>query len=143
MARLTRAESLTQGVRKAEYYSDFTRSFAKTPVGNQLSRVINDDSIQQALKNLILTNLGERLFQPFIGSNVLSSLFENGTLESFAQIEFFIQNTIDNNEPRVNLIDVNVSSSDVSEHEIVINIVYNTINNPAPVTFTYILKRVR
>ena len=142
MARLTRAEKLTGTNRRVEYYSDFTRNFAKSPVGNELSRVINDNSIQQSLKNLILTNLGERLFQPYVGSNVLKSLFENNNQNNFSELEFYIQNTIDNNEPRVNPLDITVSEGE-SEHELVVEIIYNTINNPEPVTFNFILKRVR
>lgn len=143
MARPTRAETLTDNQRRVEYYSDFTRNFNKTPVGDQLARVTNDASIQQALKNIILTNLGERLFQPYIGSNVTATLFENNAIETLSELEFYIQNAIDNSEPRVNLLDISVKNSDVSEQEIVVTIVYNTINNPEPTTFTYILKRVR
>lgn len=143
MSRPTRAETLTENKKRVEYYSDFTRNFNKTPVGNQLARVTNDSSIQQSLKNLILTNLGERLFQPYIGSNVLATLFENNSIETLSELEFYIQNAIDNSEPRVNLLDVSVKNSSITEQEIVINIVYNTINNPEPTTFTYILKRVR
>ena len=142
MARLSRAQTLTGSNKRVEYYSDFTRNFAKTPVGNELSRVINDNSIQQSLKNLILTNLGERLFQPYVGSNVLASLFENNNQENFSELEFYIQNTIDNNEPRVNLLAINIGEGQ-SEHELLVEIVYNTINNPEEVTFTFILKRVR
>jgi hypothetical protein len=64
MSRLTRAQTLTGAGKKEEYYSDFLNSFAKTPVGEQLARVLNERSINQALKNIILTNRGERLFQP-------------------------------------------------------------------------------
>lgn len=142
MARLTRAQTLTGSSRAIEYFSDFSTSFAKSPVGNQLSRVINERSINQSLVNLILTNLGERLFQPYIGSNILATLFENNYRENLTDLEFYIENTIKNNEKRVNLLGVSVSNTD-SENEVAISIVYNTINNPEPVTFDYILKRVR
>lgn len=142
MSRATRAESLTGSTRKIEYSSDFLTSFAKTPVGNQLAKVTNEKSINQSLKNLILTNLGERLYQPFIGSNVMKSLFENNTSENLDTLQFYIENVIDNNESRINLLGVEVVSGS-SENEIKVTIVYNTINNPEPVTFEYILKRVR
>jgi phage baseplate assembly protein W len=142
MARLTRAETLTGSNKPVEYHSDFVTSFTKSPVGKQLSKVINEKSINQSLINLILTNLGERLFQPYIGSNILSSLFENNYKENLTDLEFFIENTIKNNEKRVNLLGVSLSEG-TSEHEILINIVYNTINNPEPVSFEYILRRVR
>lgn len=142
MPRLSRAETLTGSTKKAEYFSDFLTSFAKTPVGDQLARVTNDRAIQQSIKNLVLTNLGERLFQPYIGSNVVYSLFENNSFENLNTLSFYIETTIRNNERRVNLIDVSVSQGN-SEHEIVATIVYNTINNPEPTTFDFIFKRVR
>jgi phage baseplate assembly protein W len=142
MARATRAETLTGSSRKIEFYSDFLNSFAKTPVGNQLGRVINEKSIQQALKNIILTNLGERFFQPYIGSGVNALLFENNITEVLTDLQFQIELAIRNCEKRVNLIGVDVTDGQ-SEHEVIVTIVYNTINNPEPITFEYILKRVR
>ncbi len=142
MARLSRAQTLTGSNRSIEYFSDFATSFAKSPVGDQLSRVVNERSINQSLVSLILTNLGERLFQPYIGSNVLSTFFENNYRENLTDLEFFIENTIKNNEKRVNLLGVDISETDL-ENEVAISIVYNTINNPEPVTFEYILRRVR
>ena len=142
MARATRAETLTGSARKIEFYSDFLNSFAKTPVGNQLGRVINERSIQQALKNIILTNLGERFFQPYIGSSVNALLFENNITEVLSDLQFQIELAIRNCEKRVKLIGVDVTDGQ-SEHEVIVTIVYNTINNPEPITFEYILKRVR
>lgn len=142
MARLTRAQKLTGTEKRSEFYSDFMNSFAKSPVGDQLARVTNEKSINQALKNIILTNRGERLFQPGIGSDILAMLFENTIESNLTTIEFYIRNAIEINEPRVNLIEINIAPG-TSEHEVIINIVYNTINNSTPVLFTYVLKRVR
>lgn len=142
MARATRAETLTSASRRTEFYSDFLTSFAKTPVGNQLAKVVNERSINQSLKNLIMTNIGERPFQPYIGSNIYASFFENNTLQTLHDIEFYTDNCIRNNEPRVNLLGVQAKSGP-NENEITITIVYNTINNQEEITFEYILKRVR
>jgi phage baseplate assembly protein W len=142
MSRLTRAQTLTGVGKKEEYYSDFLNSFAKTPVGEQLARVVNERSINQALKNIILTNRGERLFQPGIGSDINAMLFENNVESNLSTIEFYIRNAVEINEPRVNLIGISVETGQ-TEYEVVINIVYNTINNPVPTLFNYILKRVR
>jgi phage baseplate assembly protein W len=139
---ITRADTFTESKKKIEFFSDFTNSFAKTPFGDQLGKLTNERSVSQSLKNLILTNLGERLFQPFVGSNVNSILFENNTEDTLNNLEFYIQNTIENNEPRVNLIQVLVNSG-YGENSISITIVYNLINNPEPVSFSFLLKRVR
>lgn len=142
MTRLSRAETLTGSNKRIENFSDFLTSFAKTPVGDQLARAINEKSINQSLKNLILTNLGERLFQPYIGSNVLATLFELNDNLDFSDLEFYIENTIKNSEKRVNLLSVEAIAGN-NEQEVKITITYNTINSTQPVTFEYILKRVR
>lgn len=140
--RLTRAQNLISGNKKSEFYSDFLTSFAKSPAGNQLARVVNERSINQSLKNIILTDIGERLFQPNIGSNIRAMLFENSIESNLSTLEFYISNSVAQNEPRVNLIEVNLDTGE-NENELIINIVYNTINNPEPVVFTYIYRRVR
>ena len=138
---LTRAETVNGVKRKAEFFSDFLNSFAKTPYGNQLGRVTNEQSVNQALKNLIFTNVGERLFQPTLGSSIISSLFEINDQATLSTLEFFIQNTIKNDEPRVNPLKIEALSID--DHQIQINIVYSLINNPTPVSFSFLLKRAR
>lgn len=140
-SRLTRAQTLTDN-KKPELYSDFLTSFAKTPVGNQLAKVVNERSINQSLKNIILTDFGERLFQPGIGSNIRAMLFENNIASNLSTLEFYISQSISINEPRVNLLEINLSAG-TSEHELVINIIYTTINSPEPITFNYIFRRVR
>ena len=139
-SRLTRAQTLTDN-KKTELYSDFLTSFSKTPVGNKLAKVVNERSINQSLKNIILKDFGERLFQPGIGSNISAMLFENNIESNLSTIEFYISQSISINEKRVNLIEVNIESG-TSEHELVINILYNTINSPQPVLFNYIFRRV-
>ena len=138
---ITRADALI-GNKKPEFFSDFLNSFSKTPVGEQLAKVVNERAVNQSLKNLLMTNLGERLFQPYVGSNVYATLFENNTLTTLETLVFYIETTIQNNEPRVNLLQVLINETD-SENEIDITIIYNLINNPEPITFNFILKRVR
>jgi len=154
VTRPTRAESISPKEKQGEIFSDFLNSFAKTPIGEQLGRVTNEKSVNQSLRNLIKTNVGERLFQPFIGSDVNASLFELNTQAKRNDLEFFIRTTIQNNEPRVNLIEVLVESSLDSDttqinrlidtYEIVITIVYTLINNIEEIVLTIpLLKRVR
>jgi len=133
----------------------------KTPFGNQLGRVLNEDSVNQSLRNIIMTNVGERMFQPIIGSNVYKMLFQPLSVQEFRSgvgvttLEFMIKDAIEKNEPRVVLIDVGVKSA-VSdsfgtqsragipdENSVMITIVYRLINKVDPITFNYVLKRVR
>jgi phage baseplate assembly protein W len=141
-SRPTRADTLIGTNKKFEFFSDFLTSFDKTPVGNQLARVINEKSVNQSLKNIILTNTGERFFNPFLGSNITASIFENIAYENLSTLEFYIQNAIENNEPRVNLLGVQLVPIS-EENSLEITLVYNLINNPEPITFTFLLKRIR
>lgn len=138
---ITRADTLTSTIKKQEYFSDFLDSFSKTPNGGDLGRVINERSVTQSIKNLIMTSLGERLFQPNIGSNIYNSLFEFNDNLTNASIEFNIQNTLKYNEPRCNLISVTASS--IGDNSIEVNIVYSLINNPEPISINFMLQRVR
>lgn len=151
---LTRADSFTNLKKKQEYFSDFLNSFAKTPIGDQLGRVTNEQSVNQSLKNLIRTNLGERLFQPRVGSDVYASMFEPNDILLVETLKFNIENTIKINESRVNLLSVDVTSVvnqltkaskniGMDENTVTIKIVYTLINNPEPITLTTTLKRIR
>lgn len=139
---ITRADALSGTSKQKELFSDFVTGFDLTPFGNQLGRVTNEQSVNQSLRNLIKTSLGERLFQPMVGSDVYNMLFENDVSENIDLIELFIKNTIENNEPRVFLSGIEVKTS-TNEYSIEINIYYSLINNPEPITLTVLLKRVR
>jgi len=154
VTRPTRAESISPKEKQGEFFSDFLNSFAKTPIGEQLGRVTNEKAVNQSLRNLIKTNVGERLYQPFIGSNVNASLFDNNIEYQINNLQFFIETTIRNNEPRVNLVNVLIESSldfntsetnvPINENEIIITIVYTLINSNQEIILTIpLLKRVR
>lgn len=127
--------------RPQEIYSDFLDSFFKTPFGNDLAKVVNERAVSQSLRNLIKTNVGERLFQPTIGSDVMRSLFEINGAPTTTILKQYITTTIKNNEPRINLLGVTVNDVDPITIEIII--VYALINNPQPISLSIILKRVR
>lgn len=139
---LKRADHLTGTIRQQEFFSDFLDNFNMTPYGNDVARATNEKSVNQSIRNLIKTNLGERLFQPTIGGNVNATLFELNGEEIMDALELIITQVINNNEPRAQLQNVSVETVEEDEHAIEITIVYNLINNPDPITLT-ILKRVR
>lgn len=144
MSRLTRAQTLSPGINKeVEIFSDFTTNFLKTPVGDQLARVINNNSIKQSLRNLMLTNTGDRLFQPTIGGNIRELLFENNVEENLITAQTYVRDVIEQFEPRVQLDDVRVDSDESDPHTIYVTIVYRPLNSTEPQTLTLLFKRVR
>jgi phage baseplate assembly protein W len=139
---VTRAETLTSSSKKTEYYSDIPNNFAKTLFGNELNKILNERSITQSIKNLIYTNLGERLFQPTVGSDITAMLFEPNYRDFASEIELYITRTIENNEPRAQIIQV-LFPDPIDENTVEITIIYRVINNVEPITLNLVLKRVR
>ena len=68
----------------------------------------NESAIARSIRNLVLTQPGERFFNQNLGSRIGASLFENIDEISASIIRDEIENTINNYEPRVNLIDITV-----------------------------------
>ena len=133
---------LTPLNKRESLYSDFRRDFATSPVSGDLAIKKDEEAIKEALTNLILTDRGEWLMQPTKGGNVRATLFENNTPATLKLLEESIRNTINNYEPRVNLIDVEVFSS-FDSREVRANIIFYIRNSETPVTVTVYLERAR
>lgn len=127
---------------KRELYSDFHKDFTQNPVSLDLARKTNEEAVKESIKNLILTDQGERLFQPRLGSKVRSLLFDNMTPDLIISVRELIKDTLKNYEPRATIIGVDVTSS-IDNNDIQITIVFNVINREEPITLTTTLTRVR
>jgi phage baseplate assembly protein W len=138
----TRADAISQTQKKIETYSDFSNNFTKHPITNELITVKNEDSIRQAFKNLIMTNLNERFFNPLFGSNVNATLFENFGPFVREDIIRYINMAAKQFEKRINVLNVDVVDQQ-DLNGIKINIVFSIINIPDPVALSIFLKRVR
>ena len=72
-------------------YSDFYTDLNKHPLRNTLLRKTNVDAVKQSVRNLLLTNKGERLFQPNLGGNIQAMLFEHITPQTFITMQDHIK----------------------------------------------------
>ncbi len=139
----TRADNFTQLRKTPDLFSDFMQDLTPHPISHDIGRLRNDHSIKQALKNIIMTNLGERPFQPNLGSDVMNSLFEPNSIITRQQIKSSIENAVKFHEPRVHLIEVNVNTRESDETAIDVNIVFSIINSIDVLSLNLILRRVR
>ncbi|NBX49735.1 hypothetical protein EBT25_07300 [bacterium] len=121
-------------------YSDFTTSFEVASNGD-LIRVVNEDSVKESIKNLLLTNRGERIYSE-AGSDLNALLFENMSMGLDAEAADLIASTIENFEPRARVADVSVSL-DYEQGALAATIVFVTINNERPQTLDVIINRIR
>ena len=134
--------SLTPRTRSQEFFSDFTRNLEQVPGRKDVSRVVNENAVKESIRNLVLTNRGERLFQPNIGCDIQGSLFENIDANTILILKENIKSTIRTYEPRCNLRDVEVSGN-IDTNELRVKIVFSVINSTTTSSLTIDLSRVR
>ena len=109
-----------------------------------MARLRSDNSVKQSVRNLVLTNLGERLFQPDVGGNVSHMLFEPFTGFTADDLKKDILNTIKQNEPRVSASDLTVQViPNADQNQFTVNIFFYIMNNPGQASVSLILQRVR
>ena len=129
--------------RVSKTFKDISLSLQINPLNYDLIEVKNENAIARSLRNLVFTLPGERFFNQNLGSKVSQSLFESISEVSASVIQDEIRNTIQNYEPRVNLIDVNVSPND-EYNEFNVTIRYYIIGIDAfPQELTFALQSVR
>jgi phage baseplate assembly protein W len=95
--------------RVSKGFKDISASFQVNPLTYDLIAIKNETAIARSLRNLVLTYQGERFFNPILGSKVSRLLFESLDEITASAIQEEITTTINNFEPRVNLLSVDVS----------------------------------
>jgi phage baseplate assembly protein W len=137
-----RSDFYVQSNKQTEIFSDFLDDFAAHPLTGDIARVRNEQAIKQSVRNLVLTTYGERFFQPQIGSNVNSALFEFNDSITASDLDYHIRQTLENNESRVNVQQVNVKML-TDNYSIAVSIIFTIINTTNLQTIDIFLKRVR
>ncbi len=128
--------------KRVSLFSDFHKDLTQNPITEDLAVKRDEEAVKEAIKNLILTDRGERLMQPLVGGNIRAMLFENNTPATIKIIQESIKETINFYEPRATLLDVIVQSSlDESTVEVAIYFYINNIEQP--ITLTVFLERTR
>jgi phage baseplate assembly protein W len=113
-----------------------------SPVSKDIALLKDEDAVKESLRNLILTDPGERLMQPRLGAGIRELLFENLTPGVLKRIERRIKSTIETYEPRAELIDVSASSI-FDDNKVSIVVRFNTRNVDTPIQLDVILERIR
>ena len=117
--------------RVSQSFKDISMSFGKNPMTNDLIALKNANAIARSVRNIVMTIPGEKPFDPYFGSNVRNILFENLDSISASLIVDEIKNSIQNYEPRVELVSVEaVPDFDNSTYDVVI--IYEIIGADIP-----------
>ena len=128
--------------KKQEFFSDFLGNLEQVPGRADVARVVNENAVKQSIKNLLMTDRGERLFQPDIGCDIRGSLFENIDANTILIIKENIKTTIKTYEPRCDVKNV-VVSSNIDDNAIRVQVIFSVINSSRDSSLTIDLSRVR
>ena len=109
--------------RVSQGFKDISMTFQSNPLTDDLIALKNENAIARSLKNIVFTLPGEKFFNPSFGSDISGSLFENIDDITGGVIEDQIRQSINNYEPRVNLLSLKTNP--------------NFDNNAFDVTITY------
>jgi phage baseplate assembly protein W len=127
---------------QTKLYSDIDLTFTKNPVTGDVSISYDSQAIIRSIRNLLLTNFYERLFQPNLGSNINAHLFELTNAISASSIETEIKNVIENFEPRARITDIKVIAME-DQNAYYIEVAFFIGNNTTPTTINLLLERSR
>lgn len=138
---MARADKYTLTAKKKDIYSDFLNNFDMNPNTGYLAKVTNEDAVKQSLRNLVLTNIGERFYAPYKGSRIRHSLFEPVTPITIEMVQLQLGEVLAL-EPRANIIKYFVSEN-IDRNAFDVTIVFSVVNLPGEYDLSIQIKRVR
>ena len=86
---------------QSKSFRDFSLTFEKNAVTNDVLSLKNEAAIKASVRNIIMYNFFEKPFNPLFGGNVVGLLFENASPTQAADLESRIADAINIHEPRV------------------------------------------
>ena len=117
--------------RVSKGFKDLSMSFKFNPLSGDLIALKNENAIARAVRNIVLTSPGEKLFDPDFGSSVSEILFENVDDITAVSIQDEIRNCLNNYEPRVDLVNVDVNPN-FDENQFDVKITYKIVGIDIP-----------
>ena len=129
--------------RNSKAFKDISLTFVPHPVTKDLPVLINERAIVRSVRNLVETIPTERFFNSLIGTDIRGSLFENFSRNTAIIIEDQVRETINNFEPRVDNVRVEVNAS-VDTNTLDVKVLFDIVGLEAPTqSFTFILEPTR
>ena len=129
--------------RNSKAFKDISLTFVPHPVTRDLPVLVNERAIVRSVRNLVETIPTERFFNSLIGTDIRGSLFENFSRNTAIIIEDQVRETVNNFEPRVNNVNVEVNSS-VDTNTLDVKVLFDIVGLEQPTqSFTFILEPTR
>lgn len=97
---------------------------------NNIGMADGDAAIRQSLYLIIFTVPGERVMRPDFGCEIHSLIFDPVNEETAIQARRFVEEAITRWEPRIELVDLDVSFGELDRGELLIRINYKHKDKP-------------
>ena len=137
------AEATSDSDRNAQIYKDINLNFSKHPITGDISKLTNVEAVKRSVRNLVNTNFYERPFHPEIGSDVRAILFEPVSPLVADVLKRYVEDVINNFEPRAELISVKVDAN-IDSNAYGVEIKFYLVNSPSGLqTVDLFLERLR
>ena len=117
--------------RVSQGFKDISMTFQANPLNEDLIALKNANAIARSVRNIVMTLPGEKFFNPTFGSRITESLFENIDDITATVIIDEIRESIDNYEPRVDLLDVQ-AFPDYDNNSFDVTIIYEIVGIEIP-----------
>ncbi len=117
--------------RVSQGFKDLSMSFQTNPLNRDLIGLKNESAIARSIRNIVFTVPGEKFFNEDFGSEISQSVFENIDDLSAITIRDQIRQSINNYEPRVDLIDVE-TFPDFDNNSFDVRITYEVVGADIP-----------
>lgn len=123
-------------------YRDLDLNFSKHPLTNDVTTLVDSDSVKKSIRNLLSLKRYEKPFHPEINSGIYDSLFENTSSLQLDAIKTTIFQLVKKYEQRINLQDV-IILPNLDGNSYTLTLIYTIVNLQTPVSFTFNLARNR
>ena len=124
-------------------FKDISLSFDPHPVTGDLPVLKNEAAIRRSVRNIVQTIPTEKFFNPLFGSDIRGSLFDFVDFGTASVIADQIQTSIENFEPRVDNLEIQVfPRPDRNEFEV--NVIFDIIGQEFPTQeYSFLLEATR
>ena len=123
-------------------YQDLDFDFTPNPVTGDVAKVKDATSVKRGIRNVLLTENGERLFQSEFGSGLKNLLFEQMTELTSQLLEDEVRSAIDSWEGRAQVININVIPEE-EYNRYRVAVIFRILNNPEEQQLEVLLSRER
>ena len=102
----------------------FSFPFRVDPATNRIAMISAEQDVEEAIRIILRTNLGERVMLPEFGTSAGDFLFSDDRAERVAALEESVREALEQWEPRITDIEVTADRDGSSKGVLAINIQY-------------------